>query len=119
MFRPFLRPRWLAFHALALALVGGFLALGWWQIQRAGQGNVLSFGYAVEWPVFAGFTVFVWVRVLRDHARPGQADRPARQETAALPVLPPRPAVPAPEPDADLAAYNRYLAALDAEDRRA
>jgi hypothetical protein len=60
-----LTPRWLARHALALALVGGCLWLGWWQLGRAWGGNALSIGYAVEWPFFAGFVIFVWVRAMR------------------------------------------------------
>jgi hypothetical protein len=52
-------------HAVALILVIAFLWLGWWQLGRAEQGNALSFGYACEWPAFAAFVVFVWVRELR------------------------------------------------------
>jgi hypothetical protein len=120
----FLRPKWLALHALALVLVTTFLGLGWWQLRRAGEGNVLSFGYAVEWPLFASFTVFVWVRLIRDRLHPpgpvggpvgGSAGGPAQPEPA-LPVLPPRPAAAVPGPDEELAAYNRYLASLHAPD---
>jgi hypothetical protein len=116
----FLRPKWLALHALALVLVVTFLGLGWWQLRRAGEGNVLSVGYAVEWPLFAGFTVFVWVRLIRDRLRPpgsgGGATGGPAQPGPALPVLPPRPAAPVPEPDEELAAYNRYLASLHTPD---
>lgn len=58
-------PGWLARHVAALTLVVAFLALGWWQISRAAQGNTLSWAYAVEWPVFAGFVVFIWFREVR------------------------------------------------------
>lgn len=58
-------PGWLARHVAALTLVAAFLALGWWQISRAAGGNTLSWAYAVEWPVFAGFVVFIWFREVR------------------------------------------------------
>jgi DNA-binding transcriptional regulator of glucitol operon len=103
-----------------LILVAGCLGLGWWQIGRAAGGNALSFGYAVEWPVFALFVIFMWYRevqmVLRGPAAPAE---PMRQplhppETVQLPA---RPATPEPstEDDPELAAYNDMLAWL-AED---
>jgi len=138
--RRFCSPRWLAFHLLVLVLVAVFLGLGWWQLGRASAGNTLSWGYALEWPVFAGFTGFVWYRTLRDTVRPptghardggtgddstrdGAADRPAGGGALAFPVpdLPARPAgAPvAEDEDPELAAYNRYLAALaDADGQR-
>lgn len=30
---------------------------------------LLSYGYAVEWPLFAAFVVFVWTREVRDELR--------------------------------------------------
>jgi hypothetical protein len=127
--RKFLAPRWLAFHLLTLVLVAVFCRLGWWQIRRAGQGNPLSFGYALEWPVFAAFTLFVWYRTVRDTVRPPGRPGPGAADPApggvpaapaGLPVLPARPA-PAPvreDEDPQLAAYNRYLAALAEADRQ-
>ena len=56
----------LARHALALVLTGGCLALGWWQLDRASSGNTLSWAYTLEWPLFALFVVWVWVRAARD-----------------------------------------------------
>jgi hypothetical protein len=73
-------PRWLARHALALALVAGCLGLGWWQLGRAWGGNALSIGYAIEWPFFAGFVVFVWVRAIRLDGRPAAPPPPAPRE---------------------------------------
>jgi DNA-binding transcriptional regulator of glucitol operon len=118
--RRFCSPRWLAFHLLVLVLVATFCALGWWQVRRAGEGNALSFGYALEWPAFAAFTVFVWYRTLRDTVRPPAAEQPAAPPAYAMPVLPAHPAPPAVPEDEDpeLAAYNRYLAALAETDRQ-
>ncbi len=53
---------WVVRHVLAVILVLGFLGLGWWQVRRAAEGNLLSYGYAVQWPVFAAFVVFVWFK---------------------------------------------------------
>jgi hypothetical protein len=113
----FWTPAWLVRHTVMLTLVVAFLGLGWWQIGRAAGGNLLSYAYAVEWPVFAGFVVFVWVKELR-RARAVAGDDPA-----AVPAEPPRlrstrPARVGPgweaEDDEQLAAYNRYLAWLAA-----
>lgn len=122
-----LTPAWIARHVLTALLVVGFLALGWWQISRAAAGNTLSWGYAVEWPIFAGFVVFLWFREARHTLRGGdRPDAPAAAEQFARPGAGPggvrRPvrsarlvAVP-PDPgeDAELTDYNRYLSWLNA-----
>ncbi|WP_197698378.1 hypothetical protein [Micromonospora viridifaciens] len=114
-------PAWIARHVAMVVLVVCFLGLGWWQVTRAAEGNTLSFGYAIEWPVFAGFVVFVWWREVR-HTLRGPREEPA----------PPEPTVPAPAvrrpvrvsrvpsapadgaEDGELAEYNRYLSWLNA-----
>ncbi|NLU80597.1 hypothetical protein HCA58_19940 [Micromonospora sp. HNM0581] len=62
-------PAWIARHVAMVVLVISFLGLGWWQLSRAAAGNAISWGYAVEWPVFAGFVVFVWWREVRHALR--------------------------------------------------
>jgi DNA-binding transcriptional regulator of glucitol operon len=113
----------LALHILVVALVTGFMALAWWQLRRAAAGNLVSFGYALEWPLFAGFTIVVWIRAIRDRINPPEtaaherATRAAAPPPPSRPVLPPRPApAPVPEDDDVLAAYNNYLASLDAHE---
>ncbi|MFC0532256.1 hypothetical protein [Phytohabitans kaempferiae] len=121
-------PAWIARHALAVVLVGGFLGLGWWQISRAAGGNTLSWAYAFEWPVFAAFVVFIWLREVRLTLR-GEPEVPV----AEVPVSPApageqttpttafrRPVRTARQPvgyddsgDPELAAYNHYLAWLN------
>jgi DNA-binding transcriptional regulator of glucitol operon len=103
-------PRWVLVHVAVLVIVVAFLRLGWWQVQRAADGNLLSYGYAVQWPVFAGFVVFVWIKEMRD----------ARRQAEATPEpTPPRRRTPHTGPayddtdDAELAAYNRYLTWLN------
>jgi hypothetical protein len=109
-------PGWLARHALAAVLAGGCVALGWWQIRRAAGGNTLSWAYAVEWPIFAGFVVFIWVREVRralGHDAPAAAK--SRREPARRPVLTARRApLIDDQGDPELAAYNHYLAWLNA-----
>lgn len=135
-------PAWIVRHVAMVVLVVAFCALGWWQISRASAGgNSSSWAYAVEWPIFAAFVVFVWWREVR-HALRGPDERPAGAgesggPAAAAPVAagPPstgephragapvvrrpvrvaRTTVPAQDgEDADLAAYNRYLSWLNA-----
>jgi DNA-binding transcriptional regulator of glucitol operon len=121
-------PAWIARHLLAVVLVLAFLALGWWQFSRASGGNSLSWGYTFEWPVFAGFVVFMWVREIQHELRgpqkpvPEEPELPARPErlpgepvTVGRPVrVPARPAAPTADEDPELAAYNEYLAWLAA-----
>lgn len=133
-------PAWIARHVFAIVLVLAFLALGWWQYGRASGGNTLSWGYTFEWPLFAGFVVFLWVREFQlerrkqrgefppkaaeDEQSGGEPDasaqepaerRPGTPVTVDRPVRVPTRA-PAPDPDDDpaLAAYNDYLAWLAA-----
>ncbi|MDG4769522.1 hypothetical protein [Solwaraspora sp. WMMD792] len=127
-------PVWILRHLAAVALVVGFLALGWWQISRAAAGNTLSWAYAVEWPVFAAFVVFIWVREIRQAHRavPGPdngtpdngtprndtpVNAPSREAAFGRPVrvrsAPGVTATPGPD-DPELAAYNNYLAWLNA-----
>ena len=115
-------PAWIARHALALVLFFGFLGMGWWQYTRATGGNALSWGYAFEWPVFAVFVAFIWLREVQHERRgPEQVKEPAAAEerlpgaavTVGRPVrVPARPAAGTPDDDPELAAYNRHLAWL-------
>ena len=112
--RRFLTPRWLARHAALVVLVGAFLALGWWQLGRARAGNVLSYGYAVEWPLFALFVVFVWSREVRDELRAGPPPPPTPAVPDDLRIEVPRRAPVPVEEDAATREYNDYLAWLNA-----
>ncbi|WP_173078878.1 hypothetical protein [Phytohabitans rumicis] len=111
-------PAWIARHVIAVGLVAGFLALGWWQMSRAADGNTLSWAYAFEWPLFAAFVVFMWVREARLTLRgPAQA-APIEKTQPTTAVR--RPVRTARRPigyddsgDPELAAYNRYLAWLN------
>jgi hypothetical protein len=120
-------PAWVARHLVAIVLVLGFLGLGWWQYSRATGGNMLSWGYTFEWPVFAAFVVFLWIREIQHERRTRDAsadepapERPAPQRLPGAPVtvgrpvrVSTRPAAPVPD-DPELAAYNEYLSWLAA-----
>ena len=118
--RTLLTPRWLLIHAAVVVLVAAFGLLCWWQVTRAAAGNLLSFGYAIEWPAFAGFLIFVWIREMRKALRSGPA---AGAEAAGVPLeaatvrskarAARREAAYDDSDDPALAAYNHYLAWLN------
>jgi hypothetical protein len=105
-------------HVLAVVAIAAMLGLFWWQLQRALAGNRLSWAYAVEWPLFALYAVYMWWRLL--HEQPEFADtksvvrRKARaqrkQEEADARAV---------TEEAELAAYNEYLDRLSSERRSA
>ena len=115
-------PKWLGWHAFAVAAVVGMLWLGDWQFHRAESGNALSWAYTFEWPIFAVFAVVFWAKTIRDEFKPPAA--PAEAEGIELPAS----AGPGPgsggrdgqesradqeADDPELAAYNAYLARLN------
>lgn len=63
------QPKWLAWHAFAVAAFWGMLWLGDWQYHRALGGNGLSWAYTFEWPLFAVFGAVFWARTIRDEHR--------------------------------------------------
>jgi DNA-binding transcriptional regulator of glucitol operon len=81
-----LRPRWLAWHVLIVLATAGMMCLGDWQLHRALSGNTLSWAYTFEWPLFAIFAVYFWVKSLRDELAVARAtvtpDDPGNGETA-------------------------------------
>ena len=113
-------PAWLVRHTVGAVLVLGFLGLGWWQLGRAAGGNALSWAYTVQWPVFAGFVAVVWAGEVRRELRDRHPGGPARaadevpsRAPARRPVRVESRAAPAAD-DPELAAYNAYLAWLNA-----
>ena len=103
-------PKWLLGHSLVWIMVAVFLALGWWQAGRAAGGNMLSWAYTFEWPLFAVFVLAVWVHEMRATLRGSTAPqaRPPRR----APVITRREATL----DAGDPEYNRYLARLNEEE---
>ena len=111
-------PKRLLAHLGVLVVFIVCLRLGWWQWDRSQAlgGDPQNLAYALLWPVFGGYAIFVWVRLLRmeirgDQVRQGDGDpvlgRPDEDDrpgTALIPYVP---------PDPELVAYNAYLTQLD------
>lgn len=121
--RRFLTRQWIWLHVAVLVTVPMFLALGWWQVDRAGAGNARSYGYAIEWPTFAILVVFLYVRAMRMELRRTEVEMslPALVDQAAFSGAGPTQPVVDEEDDPELAAYNDYLRDLherDAQSRR-
>lgn len=131
------------FSARGLALLGlcglcliGCGLLAWWQWNRfeSATGTLQNLGYVLQWPLFGLFPFYMFWRMRRlaasrDAANPAGTAESSAAESAPAPAArrrragpppwqAPRPRTPLPddEPDEELAAYNRYLAELNAED---
>lgn len=128
---------WLLTHALVIGVVLLFLRLSVWQLQRGESGNLRSYAYAMEWPTFALLVIVFWVKIVHDELRHtskldidggtqtpvGQRDGGPLAAAAGIADCPSPSTYPRDragsraEEDAELAAYNRYVADL-AEQRR-
>jgi hypothetical protein len=53
-------------HVTLLVLLPAFAWLTKWQLDRALGGNTLSWAYTFEWPLFAGYAVYVWWQLIHD-----------------------------------------------------
>jgi hypothetical protein len=111
--RRLLTPRWLALHAVAIALVVAFLWLGQWQYGRATRGNNLSWAYTFQWPLFALFVLAFWIKLMRGDTGSTKEQPPPLRPMTSVPKrsVPKRPVE---ESDDELSAYNKYLAWLAA-----
>ena len=76
-------PRAVSLHVTAVVVVGGCVAMCWWQVTRALGGNDLSWAYVFEWPFFGGYAVFVWWRLV--HEQPGELDHPRHRLNVGVP----------------------------------
>lgn len=98
------------------------VGLAWWQWQRFENGGTWqNLGYVLQWPLFGLFPAFMFWRLRKLRSQPQAAEPSVR----AVPL-----AAPPPEPDKsvvvqdvddedpELAAYNRYLAKLNALDQQ-
>ncbi|MCK9920843.1 hypothetical protein MXD61_02795 [Frankia sp. AgPm24] len=125
--RLFFAPSWIARHLLALALVALFIRMGIWQFTKgeSAQGTMQNLFYGVEWPVFAVFVVYWWFRMIKEALSPpdlegpqwGVGGRIAPETPHQLGAGGPRMltaggSLVADDEDEEVAAYNRYLAAL-------
>jgi hypothetical protein len=124
-------------HITTILLVATMAGLTWWQASRALSGNTLSFVYAFEWPLLAGVVVYMWWDLL--HERPDRGGHGRERSSvastngavtrtngavaastngAAVPEASPAVTRYRDDEDEELAAYNRYLAELNASGRR-
>ncbi|KHO19462.1 hypothetical protein [Mycolicibacterium setense] len=108
---------------IALVFLGaaGCLALAWWQWTRyeSASGTFQNLGYALQWPMFAGFCFYAYYKFVRYEDAP--PERPA-DEVTEIPagLLPERPKSPSPDAgDQELSEYNAYLAELAKSDSQA
>ena len=117
--RIWLSRRALKLHAVILIVVPGFMALCFWQLSRALGGNTLSWAYVFEWPLFAGYAIYMWWRLV--HEAPEDTPPAGTGDAAGGPDVPaaadPARAAEQEEEDAELAAYNEYLAQLAERDK--
>jgi hypothetical protein len=119
--------RWLSrrafvLHFLLVTVVPGCLVAGWWQVHRALGGNLLSYFYSVEWPIFAVLGGIAWWQLIHDVPTGAEYEKPRRERRSLLhrdeevpsPALAWDKALETPE----LQNYNQYLRALAARGAR-
>ncbi|KUI14735.1 hypothetical protein AU192_15750 [Mycobacterium lehmannii] len=109
---------------IALVIVGavGCLALAWWQWTRfeSASGSFQNLGYAMQWPLFAGFVVYAYYKFVRYEEAPPE---PVRSDITEIPedLLPQKPSAATRfDDDVDdpaLREYNAYLAELAEKDK--
>jgi hypothetical protein len=115
--------RALRLHVVILVVVPAFMALCLWQLSRALGGNELSWAYVFEWPLFAAYAVYMWWRFVHEApegaAVPGDGSRDELSDNGepAAAAPPPADAERRASEDAELAAYNDYLAQLAQRDQ--
>ncbi|SFS39343.1 DNA-binding transcriptional regulator of glucitol operon [Saccharopolyspora flava] len=123
---------------IVATIATGFLAVWQWDRAHEAGGSFQNLGYALQWPLFGAFTIFLWIKLIRmDLAQhDGEGETGSAPETGTpeehqettpetaeqrrtRPLVPP----PAPSVDADedpeLAEYNKYLAGLNESDQSA
>jgi DNA-binding transcriptional regulator of glucitol operon len=105
---------------LVVVAACGCLALGWWQWTRfeSVSGTFQNLGYALQWPLFAGFCVYAYRKFVRYEEQPPETHRtdvPTEIPEWLLPERP-KPAEPTSD-DPALREYNAYLAELAQADK--
>ena len=117
---PVHRSRRVALILLVIVAAAGCLALGWWQWSRyeSASGSFQNLGYALQWPLFAGFCVYAYRKFVRYEQSPPEPEYGA-DAMAEIPagLLPERPAPASAPTDPVLSEYNAYLAELAEHDR--
>jgi len=131
--RRVLTAKWCLAHLAVLVAILVMLRLGLWQWHRAQSptGGIQNYAYAFQWPLFAVFTVVVWIKTLIEEVRhdPGtprsmraQALPPAEAGVHRQPGVPGQPGVRVgvattvtiDDDDTETQEWNARLAALNA-----
>lgn len=106
-----------------IVAASGCLALAWWQWTRfeSTSGSFQNLGYALQWPAFAGFCVYAYVKFVRYEDAPPAPHKADTLTEIPAGLLPERPSAAKTDADVTLREYNAYLAELaraDAESAR-
>lgn len=110
---------WRTHLALAVGLALCAVAF-WFELHRALGGNELSWAYVFEWPLFIGYGIYMWRRLVVDEQRrasglaPAVRARRAPRRASAVARVERRAA----QESAALDAWNAYLAETHPLDRR-
>ncbi len=75
-------PRCIGLHATLLVLLPVFAWLTSWQLGRALGGNTLSWAYTFEWPLFAGYAIYIWWQLIHDQPNSFSARRARSQQSS-------------------------------------
>lgn len=127
--RRFLTWRWCLAHLVLVVAVLVMLRLGQWQWDRANSptGGLQNYAYALQWPLFAVFALFVYVKTMREEGRrTGVAASAARLDPSlsgvrredGVRVGVSTPAVSVDDDDVETQEWNARLAALNAASAR-
>ena len=111
VYRRLLTWRWVLMHLLVAALFVATFFLGHWQLGKAEDGGgAVNWSYALQWPLYGFMGLGFYLRMVRDELRRD----PAEDEPGTSVVLYQRPRIDT-TGDPELAAYNAYLAELNAK----
>jgi DNA-binding transcriptional regulator of glucitol operon len=110
VYRRLLTRNWVLLHLVVAALFVSTFLLGNWQLSKAeAGGGAVNWSYALQWPLYGLMGLWFYVRMCRDELNRDPDDEPG---TAV--VLYQRPRIDT-TGDPELAAYNAYLAELNAK----
>ena len=91
------------------------LAAGWIELQRALDGHVIAWVYAVEWPFFGVVGTYIWWRTWHPPVEHGNTSSPTSSAPGSVADDRDSEDVPA-AIDPERQAWERYLARLHAAD---
>jgi DNA-binding transcriptional regulator of glucitol operon len=105
---------------LVIVAAAGCLGLAWWQWTRfeSTSGSFQNLGYALQWPLFAGFCFYAYYKFVRYEESPPEPRKHDAVTEIPPGLLPERPKAATPsDDDPALREYNAYLAELTNRDK--